>query len=416
MTRTCPWPEIEKRECGFWVDQNAPAIAAALRVLADDPARRAPDGGARGRVRARAVRLGRDRAGDVPPLRRARCNVPAPVISSRRISPARRHFHGRAPGRRRLRRRDGPRVARAGREGPVGRDASEAPAAARRASWRLRPCGAVSGDRSMTGDRESPAPRAGGAGLRRARRLAGDDSLRRRGVEAAHLAAARGARSRRAARRRLGVLARQFPRGQPAFRRRAIDVCHLGLEPVPAAHRRRRRAPSALIVGRMAGDERYKGHDLLIDIWRGGGRRRSRARCCASSATATIGRGSSRRRPRSISATDSCSSAGGATSAGARDTAVHGLGHAQPRRRLRPGLHRSDARRPRLHRRRGSAARDHRRRRDRLVSWRPATARSCASVVRMLRDRAAAGDGRPRPRRASCSISPRIIFAAACTR
>jgi glycosyltransferase involved in cell wall biosynthesis len=40
VTRTCPWPEIETRECGFWVEQNAPAIAAALRTLADDPARR----------------------------------------------------------------------------------------------------------------------------------------------------------------------------------------------------------------------------------------------------------------------------------------------------------------------------------------------------------------------------------------
>ena len=40
VTRTCPWPQIEMRECGFWVEQNAPAIAAALRVLADDPASR----------------------------------------------------------------------------------------------------------------------------------------------------------------------------------------------------------------------------------------------------------------------------------------------------------------------------------------------------------------------------------------
>jgi glycosyltransferase involved in cell wall biosynthesis len=40
VTRTCPWPEIEPRGCGFWVEQNGPAIAAALRTLADDPARR----------------------------------------------------------------------------------------------------------------------------------------------------------------------------------------------------------------------------------------------------------------------------------------------------------------------------------------------------------------------------------------
>ena len=41
VTRTCPWSEIETHQCGFWVDQTAPAIADALRALADDPVRRA---------------------------------------------------------------------------------------------------------------------------------------------------------------------------------------------------------------------------------------------------------------------------------------------------------------------------------------------------------------------------------------
>jgi glycosyltransferase involved in cell wall biosynthesis len=40
-TRTCPWSMLEARECGFWVEQSAPAIAAALRTLAADPLRRA---------------------------------------------------------------------------------------------------------------------------------------------------------------------------------------------------------------------------------------------------------------------------------------------------------------------------------------------------------------------------------------
>jgi glycosyltransferase involved in cell wall biosynthesis len=39
-TRTCPWSELETRECGFWVEQTAPAIAGAIRTLADDPVRR----------------------------------------------------------------------------------------------------------------------------------------------------------------------------------------------------------------------------------------------------------------------------------------------------------------------------------------------------------------------------------------
>src|SRR3954465_13658692 len=40
-TRTCPWRELETRDCGLWVEQTAPAIAAAIRLLADDPVRRA---------------------------------------------------------------------------------------------------------------------------------------------------------------------------------------------------------------------------------------------------------------------------------------------------------------------------------------------------------------------------------------
>lgn len=40
VTRTCPWSEIEARDCGFWVEQSAPAIAAAIRTLVDDPLRR----------------------------------------------------------------------------------------------------------------------------------------------------------------------------------------------------------------------------------------------------------------------------------------------------------------------------------------------------------------------------------------
>ena len=39
-TRTCPWSEIETNGCGFWVEQTAPAIAAAMSALADDPALR----------------------------------------------------------------------------------------------------------------------------------------------------------------------------------------------------------------------------------------------------------------------------------------------------------------------------------------------------------------------------------------
>jgi len=62
---------------------------------------------------------------------------------------------------------------------------------------------------------------------------------------------------------------RRFRDANPSSARCEVQVCHLG---VPAAELSE--APPvvppdsfALIVGRMAGEERYKGHDLLLDIW-----------------------------------------------------------------------------------------------------------------------------------------------------
>jgi glycosyltransferase involved in cell wall biosynthesis len=51
-TRTCPWPEIEKRRCGFWVEQSAAEVAAAVEVLVADRAQAAAMG-ERGAVFAR---------------------------------------------------------------------------------------------------------------------------------------------------------------------------------------------------------------------------------------------------------------------------------------------------------------------------------------------------------------------------
>jgi phosphatidylinositol alpha-1,6-mannosyltransferase len=59
----------------------------------------------------------------------------------------------------------------------------------------------------------------------------------------------------------------RFRAANPHFENRQIDVCHLGLEPIPTSDGPGDPVPSALIVGRMAHDERYKGHDRLIDIW-----------------------------------------------------------------------------------------------------------------------------------------------------
>jgi glycosyltransferase involved in cell wall biosynthesis len=59
-----------------------------------------------------------------------------------------------------------------------------------------------------------------------------------------------------------------FKKANAHFAARAVDVCHLGVESLPVADHAGAGPPSALIVGRMAGDERYKGHDPLLEIWR----------------------------------------------------------------------------------------------------------------------------------------------------
>jgi phosphatidylinositol alpha-1,6-mannosyltransferase len=58
-----------------------------------------------------------------------------------------------------------------------------------------------------------------------------------------------------------------FQRANARFAGRDIDVCHLGVEPAAAGGLPAPEPPSALIVGRMASDERYKGHDPLLEIW-----------------------------------------------------------------------------------------------------------------------------------------------------
>jgi glycosyltransferase involved in cell wall biosynthesis len=59
-----------------------------------------------------------------------------------------------------------------------------------------------------------------------------------------------------------------FTAANPHFAGREVGVCHLGVEALAEAAPATAGAPSALIVGRMAGNERYKGHDPLLDIWR----------------------------------------------------------------------------------------------------------------------------------------------------
>lgn len=65
--------------------------------------------------------------------------------------------------------------------------------------------------------------------------------------------------------------ARRFREANPEFAHRPISVCHLAardrLGPTAPGVPLDGGLPFALIVGRMAAAERYKGHDLLIDLW-----------------------------------------------------------------------------------------------------------------------------------------------------
>jgi phosphatidylinositol alpha-1,6-mannosyltransferase len=70
--------------------------------------------------------------------------------------------------------------------------------------------------------------------------------------------------------------ARRFQEANPDFQDRSVRICHLAVRDRDGASvglesgervARPWPGPFALIVGRMAAEERYKGHDLLIDIW-----------------------------------------------------------------------------------------------------------------------------------------------------
>jgi phosphatidylinositol alpha-1,6-mannosyltransferase len=62
--------------------------------------------------------------------------------------------------------------------------------------------------------------------------------------------------------------AERFKAANPRFFDREIKICHLGapLIHTPARHSIREN-PFALIVGRLVSGDRYKGHDLLLELW-----------------------------------------------------------------------------------------------------------------------------------------------------
>ena len=60
---------------------------------------------------------------------------------------------------------------------------------------------------------------------------------------------------------------REFQAANPAFARTPVGCCPPGVLPPAVLHRRPSGPALVLTVGRMWREERYKGHDLLLDIW-----------------------------------------------------------------------------------------------------------------------------------------------------
>ena len=61
---------------------------------------------------------------------------------------------------------------------------------------------------------------------------------------------------------------RAFRQSNPGFADLQVEVCHPATPALADGVSTRAAAPPfALIVGRLAADERYKGHDLLLDVW-----------------------------------------------------------------------------------------------------------------------------------------------------
>ena len=151
----------------------------------------------------------------------------------------------------------------------------------------------------------------------------------------------------------------RFKSANPAFASTDVTVCHPGLPDLPGppalpgptrpdppypARPTCRTRPPALIVARMSADERYKGHDELLDVWPALLARKPDARLIVA------GDGTNRQRLEQRTASLGLSHAVtfvgrvGDDELAALYEPVPLPGHAQPRRGVRPRVPRGDAR------------------------------------------------------------------------
>ena len=272
VTRTCPWPEIETTGAGFWVAQDPEAIArAALAILGDDE--RAAGMGVRGRALARA-RYSWDAAASAIAARYReaieRCALPLVVtpgitgadgvsamsrLVARALAPVRVLSLNDAPDA-----YAGPGV------GLIGAGASKLRFVSRALSLALRGrTSAGSAPKEVVCLHLRLAPIA-----RRLARRGARLTIVLVGIEAWRPLRAPEGRALEQADRVLAVSAhtlRRFRAANPGFSGLPISVCHLGVGEAAAAAGPSEEGPFALIVGRLAAAERYKGHDLLIEMW-----------------------------------------------------------------------------------------------------------------------------------------------------
>lgn len=83
----------------------------------------------------------------------------------------------------------------------------------------------------------------------------------------------------------------RFLAANPAFSAASMTVCPLGIDPDPfSLPEAAPIAGRALVVGRLWSEERYKGHDLLIDVWP------AVRRACANAQLMIVGDGDDRGR------------------------------------------------------------------------------------------------------------------------
>jgi glycosyltransferase involved in cell wall biosynthesis len=260
ITQTCPWEEVETARAGFWVPQDAEAIADGLQEILAQPAK-AREMGERGRWLVRS--------------RYAWDTVAAVMTERYRVAASGRRYSVLTPGMsgadgisvlsRLIVRALGPVRVLSLLDGGRGRRMGKLRFIARalRATLSSRP----PTDIICVHLHLSPlAELMLGWRSRLTTVLVGIEAwrplrwLERMAIRRSHALVAISEHT-----------ARRFREANPEFAARRIDTCQLAVrdEVSPEGSGEANDIPAAfaLIVGRMAAEERYKGHDLLIDLW-----------------------------------------------------------------------------------------------------------------------------------------------------